>query len=298
MSGSFLSDEQVQQYHDVGFVVVPSVLSKEEVAEFRRITDEICEGAAGLTEGNDVYDLEDSHTPDAPKVRRIKNPVSQHRIFDNLMRDARILEPLKQLLGPSVRFRTSKLNMKTKGYGAPVEWHQDWAFYPHTNDDVTAVGVLLNDVGPDNGPLNFLPGSHKGPTYDHHHDGIFCGAVDIEKEGIDLSSAVPCIAPAGSISFHHVRMLHGSDSNRSNMDRALLLYEMSAADAFPISGGMSEVASLDEFNAKLLCGEATIEPRLTNVPVRMPLPRHKDATSIYQSQGKAARGIYKSAAKT
>lgn len=297
MQSPLLTKDQVDQYFESGFIVVPSVLTADEVAEFRRVTDEICAGAAGLTEGNDVYDLEDSHTPDEPKVRRIKNPVAQHEIYDGLMRDPRILEPLKQLLGPSVRFKTSKLNMKSRGYGAPVEWHQDWAFYPHTNDDVTAVGVLLNDVGPDNGPLNFLPGSHKGPTYDHHHDGVFCGAVDVEKEGIDLSSAVPCIAPAGSVSFHHVRMLHGSDSNRSDMDRALLLYEMAAGDAFPISGAMTEVGNLDDFDSNLLCGEPTLHPRLADVPVRMPLPRHDDVTSIYQSQGKADRGIYK-AAKT
>jgi ectoine hydroxylase-related dioxygenase (phytanoyl-CoA dioxygenase family) len=295
MPSSLLSDDQVQQYREAGFVVVPSVLGPEEVLEMRRVIDEICAGAAGLTKGDDIYDLEDSHTPEEPKVRRIKNPTAHHRIFDDLMRDERILGPLKQILGPSVRFKTSKLNMKSKGYGAPVEWHQDWAFYPHTNDDVTAVGVFLNDVGPENGPLNFLPGSHRGPTYDHHHDGIFCGAVDIEKEGIDLSSAVPCIAPAGSVSFHHVRMLHGSDANRSDKDRALLLYEMAAGDAFPISGGMTEITSIDEFNAKLLCGEPTLQPRMADVPVRIPLPRHSDATSIYQSQGKADRGIYKAA---
>ncbi|NQV99721.1 MAG: phytanoyl-CoA dioxygenase family protein [Rhodospirillales bacterium] len=288
-----LTDQQLAQYRDAGFVILPSVLSADEVADMRRVTDEICAGAAGMSEGDDVYDLEDSHTPENPKVRRIKNPVLQHKIFDDLMRDERLLGPLRQLLGPAVRFKTSKLNMKSKGYGAPVEWHQDWAFYPHTNDDLTAVGVLLNDVGPDNGPLNFLPGSHKGPTYDHHHDGVFCGAVDIEKEGIDLSTAVPCIAPAGSVSFHHVRMLHGSDANRSDKDRALLLYEMAAGDAFPIAGGMSEIVSLQEFDAKLLCGEPTLHPRLKDVPVRMPLPRHSDATSIYQSQSKADRGIYK-----
>jgi hypothetical protein len=43
---------------------------------------------------------------------------------------------LKDLWG-TVRFDTGKLNMKSAGYGAPVEWHQDWAFYPHTNDDLS-----------------------------------------------------------------------------------------------------------------------------------------------------------------
>ena len=50
----------------------------------------------------------------------------------------------KELWG-SVRFDTGKLNMKSAGYGAPVEWHQDWAFYPHTNDDLAAVGIMIDD---------------------------------------------------------------------------------------------------------------------------------------------------------
>ena len=69
--------------------------------------------------------------------------------------------------------------MKSAEYGSPVEWHQDWAFYPHTNQDVLAVGILLDDMDPDNGPVLVLPGSHKGPVYDHHSFGAFCGAIDI-----------------------------------------------------------------------------------------------------------------------
>jgi phytanoyl-CoA hydroxylase len=43
--------------------------------------------------------------------------------------------------------------MKSAGYGAPVEWHQDWAFYPHTNDDLAAVGIMLDDCDLENGPI-------------------------------------------------------------------------------------------------------------------------------------------------
>ena len=45
-----------------------------------------------------------------------------------------------------MRLHGSKLNMKAPKYGSPVEWHQDWAFYPHTNDDILAIGVMLDDV--------------------------------------------------------------------------------------------------------------------------------------------------------
>ena len=82
------------------------------------------------------------------------------------------------LWGPDIRFDTAKLNMKSAGFGAPVEWHQDWAFYPHTNDDLAAVGVMFDDMELENGPLMIVPGSHRGPVFDHHADGVFCGAMD------------------------------------------------------------------------------------------------------------------------
>ena len=74
-----------------------------------------------------------------------------------------ILAPVRDLIGPDLRLHTTKLNMKSAGYGAAVEWHQDFAFYPHTNDDVLAVGVILDDMGMENGPLMVFPGSQEGP---------------------------------------------------------------------------------------------------------------------------------------
>jgi phytanoyl-CoA hydroxylase len=60
-------------------------------------------------------------------------------------RNPKIVELLTDLWG-SLRFDTGKLNMKSAGYGAPIEWHQDWAFYPHTNEDLAAVGIMIDDV--------------------------------------------------------------------------------------------------------------------------------------------------------
>ncbi|MFO0004492.1 MAG: phytanoyl-CoA dioxygenase family protein, partial [bacterium] len=62
------------------------------------------------------------------------------------MRHPRILAVLRALMHPTVRFDVSKLTLKAPGYGAAVEWHQDWAFYPHTNDDLAAVGVMMDDM--------------------------------------------------------------------------------------------------------------------------------------------------------
>ena len=163
-----------------------------------------------------------------------------------------ILEVLKQLWGPSIRFDVSKLNLKAAGYGAPVEWHQDWAFYPHTNDDLAAVGIMMDDVDDANGPLMVLPGSHLGPIFDHHDEaGFFCGAIDPGRGEVDFSRAVKLTGPAGSITIHHARTVHGSATNTSGRPRRLLLHQYRAADAWPIMG----VPDYAAYRAMLLCGE-------------------------------------------
>ncbi len=287
-----LSAQQIAFYRENGYLVLERQLSDAQLAAIRETLARLVDGARGLSESDDVYDLEDSHRPDAPRVRRIKLPHTVDPVFDALMRSETVLAPVRDLIGPSVRLHTSKLNMKSAEFGAAVEWHQDWAFYPHTNDDLLAVGVMLNDVGPENGPLLVIPGSHRGPILNHHAHGRFCGATDLAAHGIDPADAVALTGPAGSISFHHVRTLHGSDLNRSTQDRALLLYEMTAGDAWPIQGSMSPVGDLESYDAKLLCGEPTITPRLADVPVRIPLPGPEKEGSIYENQkGSAARSF-------
>jgi ectoine hydroxylase-related dioxygenase (phytanoyl-CoA dioxygenase family) len=284
LEGDMLNDGQIAFYRDNGYLVLEGHIPPEELAPVRAALERIVDGARGLEASDDVYDLEDSHRPDAPRVRRVKLPHKVDPAFDGLLRSEAILAPVRDLIGPALRLHTSKLNLKSAGFGAAVEWHQDWAFYPHTNDDILAVGVMLNDVGPDNGPLMMLPGSHRGPIYDHHADGRFCGAIDVGASGLDLGRAVALTGPAGSISFHHVRTVHGSDLNRSAADRALLLYEITAADAWPLAGSMSKFTELADYDDKLLCGAATIEPRLAEVPVRLPQPGPAAGGSIYENQ--------------
>jgi ectoine hydroxylase-related dioxygenase (phytanoyl-CoA dioxygenase family) len=199
---------------------------------------------------------------------------------------------LKDLWG-SVRFDTGKLNMKSAGYGAPVEWHQDWAFYPHTNDDLAAVGIMLDDVDMENGPMLVVPGSHRGPIYDHHGpDGRFCGAIPPERLDLELSGAIPCIGKAGSVSVHHVRAVHGSATNFSGRERRFLLYQYRAADAWPLLGFKD---GIEKFNELLLAGDPTIEPRLAPVPVRLPLPPAEYQGSIYENQRATDRRYFATA---
>lgn len=276
-----LSVEQVEFYRREGYIVVPDLVDAAQLATARAIIARLLEGARGVASHTDVYDLEADHRPDMPRVRRLKLPHRIDPFFRELVESPAILAVLKALLGPSgVRLTGSKINMKPPGGGSGVEWHQDWAFYPHTNDDLLAVGVMLDDCTPENGAMLALPGSHKGPVYDHHVDGRFCGAIDADACAIDASRAVACTGRAGSVSFHHVRLLHASADNRSNRPRALLLYEVAAADAWPLLG----IADFDEFNSRLLAGAPTNQPRLAEVPVRMPFPPALNQGSIYENQ--------------
>ena len=156
-----LTQEQIDFYHENGYLGVENVLSAEEVADLRRTTDEFVEKSREVTEHTDVFDLEPGHTSETPRVRRIKNPVMHHIVYDQTLRHDRILDIVEQLVGPGVSHNGHKLNMKYPEFGSPVEWHQDWAFYPYTNDDLLAVGVAIDDMSLENGCLMVVPGSHK-----------------------------------------------------------------------------------------------------------------------------------------
>jgi phytanoyl-CoA hydroxylase len=67
-----LSKTQIEHYKEIGAIVVPDILTADEVQRLRHVTDEFVERARGVTAHTDIYDLEDSHTADNPRVRRIK----------------------------------------------------------------------------------------------------------------------------------------------------------------------------------------------------------------------------------
>jgi ectoine hydroxylase-related dioxygenase (phytanoyl-CoA dioxygenase family) len=289
-----ISDELVQAYKRDGVIMVPEVLDKETLNTLRTVLAKLIAGAADVTEHTDVYDLEPGHTRESPRVRRIKAPHKVLPIFNEIVRSPVVIDILTRLIGPGLRLHGSKLNTKSAQYGSPVEWHQDWAFYPHSNDDVLAIGVLLDDCDLENGPMLVTPGSHTGKQVWNHHgdDGCFAGLIDPDLIQEEITRAVPCMGKAGSMSFHHVRALHGSATNTSNKPRNLLLYEVAASDAWPLMG----VKDFTEFDSRLLTGPSVIAPRLTEVPVRMPLPPAKRQGSIYETQSAAKKSYFTRAA--
>ncbi|MBU3739501.1 MAG: phytanoyl-CoA dioxygenase family protein [Rhodoferax sp.] len=264
-----ISDQDVQRYRSDGYLVIPDVLSAREVDDLRRATDDQVERSRQASAHTDVFDLEPGHSASQPRLRRIKSPHLQDPAYARMVRHPGIVSVLCRLWGPNVRFDQSKLNLKAAGFGSPVEWHQDWAFYPHTNDDLAAVGIMIDDFTPDNGSMLVIPGSHTGPIYDHNTNGVFVGGIDPSTSGIDFSKAVRCTGRAGSITVHHARLLHGSSANISGQPRRFLLHQYRSGDAWPL---VHRPASWEAWTSLLVAGEETLEPRMTAVPVRLPYP--------------------------
>jgi phytanoyl-CoA hydroxylase len=109
-----------------------------------------------------VFDLDPRHRAAAPVVRSIKDPADHEPLYAWVALESPILDVVSELIGPSLRFHHSKLNLKGGHLGAPVGVHEDAAFYPHSNDDVLAVGSLLDDAPAENGAMTVLPGSNAG----------------------------------------------------------------------------------------------------------------------------------------
>ncbi len=275
-----LTEEQLSSYAENGFLVVPDVFDADALRHLNSVTDDFVKGSCAVQVSNDLYDLAPEHSADNPMVRRIKDPQLQDDVYRSASRHEPLVDIVEDLLGHGVRFDHGKLNIKPPMGSAAIEWHQDWAFYPHTNDDMLAVGILLEDCGPENGPLMVIPGSHRGPTYDHHHEGYFAGACKRTDMGHLTADAVALTGKAGSCTFHHVRALHASTRNSGPRERRLLLYSYMAVDAWPLI----PVFDIEAFDEQILRGVPTREPRQVEVPVRLPLPRREGTDGIFDDQ--------------
>ncbi|QDC08328.1 phytanoyl-CoA dioxygenase family protein [Oceanicola sp. D3] len=290
-----LTQDQKEFYDENGYLMVEDVVTPDQLAKLQTITREMIDAARPLKESDERYDLDEGHTAENPRLTRIKLPHMQNPYFWEILTQSRVTEVLNGLLGPNTLINTSKLNTKAPGGGAAVEWHQDWAFYPHTNDDLLAFGLMLEDVDEANGPLMVIPGSHKGPVLSHHVNGVFAGAVNPDDPEFDLSKAVTLTGKAGSMTVHHVRTLHGSAPNMSDRNRLILFYELARADAWPILGSSSYIHALgqrkfwDDIQSRMVTGQPVLEPRLEQVPARMPLPPAPDNTSIFKTQKTAGQ---------
>lgn len=275
-----LAPEQVEFFHEQGYLLLERAIPESTLQQLRQTIHGFIEQSRSVSASNSIYDLDKSHTPAEPRVRRLKDPYLRDPLFKRIAESDAILDPVAQLLGGTVRFDHSKLNFKYPGANARIRWHQDWAFYPHTNDDLLAVGLYIEDCDSSSAPLRVIPGSNKGPVYDHHQNDIFTGGIPDEALGNLLEQAVELTGPAGSLTLHHVRTLHASGDCNTAKARPLLLFSYAAVDAFPVF----DRYDLQEYDARILRGEPVRAGRMEAVPFRLHLPRAPGTDSIYDDQ--------------
>jgi ectoine hydroxylase-related dioxygenase (phytanoyl-CoA dioxygenase family) len=276
-----LTERQIADYRRDGYLAVPELIDRQRTKELREVTEAFVERSRQVSESDGLFDLDPRHTAAAPELRRIKNPADNHPLYRWVALESPIPDIVAQLIGPDVKFHHSKLNLKGSHGGAPVDWHQDAAFYPHSNDDVLAVGLLLDDADADNGAMAVLPGSHLGPVHEHYDGDRFVGsmqAADVAR--LDLGRAHLLALPAGSVHIHHYRLVHGSAPNLSARPRRLLINSYRAADAIPFTTDSNNSA----LYGRVVRGQEARSARRTAGEIRMPPDFSKGYTSIYELQ--------------
>jgi ectoine hydroxylase len=228
-----LSQRQREFYFERGYLLLERILATDVVERLRATTAEMVARSRKVTRSDAVWDLERDHGPERPRLRRLSCPCDHHPAYWDYVANGVLGDVAADLLGPNVKFHHSKLNFKASDGGTEVKWHQDIQFWPHTNYSLLTIGTYIYDCKVENGALGVIPGSHNGPLYDQYNDkGQWTGCLsDADAARIDAGSAEYLEGPAGSLTIHNCRTVHGSKPNASAVDRPLFLVTLASSDA-------------------------------------------------------------------
>ena len=264
---SVLTEVDRRHYRDHGWVAVAGLVGESWLERLRAVTAQFVESSRALTESNVVFDLDSGHSADEPRLRRLSSPTDLHETYWEFASQSVLVGVVVDLLGPDVKFHHSKLNFKAARGGEEVKWHQDIQFWPHTNYDLVTIGVFLEAVEPGMGEVGFVSGSHEGPLFDLYDDDVWVGALndaDVARAGVERAQFPT--GPAGTITVHNCRTVHGSAPNSSDRPRPLLLQTYAAADAF----SYTDLVKRSPHGEELIRGEparwARHDPRPCLVP--------------------------------
>jgi phytanoyl-CoA hydroxylase len=272
-----LDQQQLEQYQRDGYVVVDGLFSPAEVAELRIAADDPSVKRDLKDRGFDEH------------LVHLLEITCKHAAFRELARDTRVTDLVAQLVGPDVQLQHSKLATKPpkKDAGA-FAWHQDFAYFPHTNTDLLAVMVMLDDATPQNGCMSVVKGSHKAGQLNHQdRDGWFLGYCQESKYWEQHpENVVPIMPKAGGISIHHCLTLHASPANLSGNPRRGVVFQYRAADAYQLSDSVWEDTGFQvrgEFRDLARCDAGTL--RLSRSRGRKP----NNYGNMYFQNGECAK---------
>jgi ectoine hydroxylase-related dioxygenase (phytanoyl-CoA dioxygenase family) len=144
-----------------------------------------------------------------------------HLLFtwaDELVHHPKILDAVEDAIGPDILCWTTNFFIKEANSPGFVSWHQDSTYWGLDPDEVITAWVAFTDVTRENGYMQVIPGSHKIDQLPHvdtfHKDNLLSRGQEIAVE-VDKSKAVGLAMSAGEMSLHHIKLVHGSDANRT-----------------------------------------------------------------------------------
>ncbi len=211
-----LSKAAVEAYHCDGYYFPVPVLSPDEVAYYR--------GALEAHESKIGEPLQGNFRHKA------------HLLFtwvDKLVHHPRILDAVEQILGPNLLCWTTNFFIKETKSPGFVSWHQDAFYWGLNKDDVCTAWVALSPANLESGCMKFVPGSQTTDHLQHvdtfHKDNLLSRGQEIAVK-VDNERTVDCILNPGEMSLHHVKLVHGSEPNRSNERRIELAIRYISTD--------------------------------------------------------------------
>ena len=285
--GTLLTPEQVDSFRRNGYLAVRRAIDSSLLGELRAAADELLEESRTIESGDRRFELEPDHSRERPRLARANHPVVQREIFWKTASSTELVDRVSALIGDAVKFHHSKLNWKISGGGSEIGWHQDFAFFPHTNPDLVACGIALDDATTENGCLLVVPGTHAGETFSHWQtDSEFAGSITADPLPFDADSAVPVELQAGDMSMHHANVVHGSLRNDSPHSRRLLIFQYAASDAI----ALDYRPPANEYSGLVLRGGPVTHARLAGQQTLRLRGETGGARSIFERQRAGTAG--------
>ena len=233
-----VSPEQIAFWNEHGYLAVESISTEEEIAMLREVYDRLFASKAGREDGNQ-FDLagtdEDGVEAALPQIL---NPAQYAPEMKDTIARANALGIARQLLGPDVVSTGEHAIFKPARSGAATPWHQDESYWnPGMDYRSVSVWMPLQPATPENGCMQFVPGSHNLEILPHRSIGGDTRVHGLELDvDFDTSNTAICPLGAGGATFHPGRTLHFTAPNRSDMPRRALIMTF-AAPATPRTDG-------------------------------------------------------------
>jgi phytanoyl-CoA hydroxylase len=237
-----LDPEQIDHFHEQGYVVVPGVLDAADIDRYKTRAREIALGdrpdaAANRLVKDIAYAKGLREMPADPEhaLWKIINPDRFDAVMAECLRFPRVLEAVSSLIGEDLLAFLLMFIYKPPGLAQSVHpFHQDAAYFPFgPQEKCLGVWIPLDPVHRANGTLSVVPGSHKLKLRRHEaREGINFGAFAAEGAEEDeafRARAIDMALSPGDCLLFSTRLLHRSGGNETDQHRRVITLHMASA---------------------------------------------------------------------